>query len=370
MKRRSPASRSNKSLLKLRRRIFPRGLTFTREGKVYVVVTLGVGFAAVNTGNNLLFLVLGLMLGLIIVSGILSEVTLRGIDVRRQVPNRMEAGAPFAVELTLQNKKRWAASFGVELRDEIDGKPFRRRCFFLRVGKGEDRAVAYRCELMKRGRSTFNGTIVSTRFPFGFFEKRRFMELKDEVIVLPARVDVFVPLPFVKEGSGASSATLPGPGQEFRELRDMVPGDDPRRIHWRSTARIGHPLVRETDAEARGFVEIVLDPAPNGSSDAALEQVEQNIRAAGTVVRDLTRQGVTTRLVTTERQSLEACDRNGAIQMLVHLALLDTEAAKSANAPMGENAAAVIIGPRARSSGRAYRLLVPPSQSDRARVGT
>jgi uncharacterized protein (DUF58 family) len=133
--------------LALRRRFFPRGLSFTREGRVYVVVTLGVGFAAVNTGNNLLYLVLGMMLGLIVVSGVLSEITLRGVTVRRALARRAGEGEIFPVELTLGNVKRRAASYSVELRDEIDGAPFKRRCFFLRVGPKEERAIAYRCEL-------------------------------------------------------------------------------------------------------------------------------------------------------------------------------------------------------------------------------
>ncbi len=78
-------------------RLWPRKLKFTREGKYFVGVTLGVGFAAVNTGNNLLYLVLGLQLSLIIVSGILSELTLRDLVITRKLPARSEAGRTFLV---------------------------------------------------------------------------------------------------------------------------------------------------------------------------------------------------------------------------------------------------------------------------------
>ncbi|MCP4675861.1 MAG: DUF58 domain-containing protein [Deltaproteobacteria bacterium] len=349
--------------------IFSRSLSFTREGKIYIVVTLGVGFAAVNTGNNLLFLVLGLMLGLIIVSGILSEVTLRRIDVRRRVAKRVEAGVPFAVELALRNKKRFASSFGVELRDEIDGAPFRRRCFFLRVGKNEERAVAYRCELTKRGRTSVGGTIVSTRFPFGFFEKRRFIKLVDEVVVLPARIEVSIPMPLAREGGGTRSAAILGPGQEYRELRDMIPGDDPRRIHWRSTAKLGMPLIMETDADAQGHIEVVLDAAPSGGDTSAFEQVEQNIRAAGTIIRDMIQLGVSVSLVTSPDVALEAHDQNSAMALLTHLALIDPVAAKSNRPPVGRNSAAVLIGPRAKSRGHAYRISFGQEQREHRGIG-
>src|SRR3954447_20727235 len=83
----------------------PRRLTFTREGKYFVGITVGVGFAAINTGNNLLYLLLGMMLSLIVASGILSEVSLRGLEVTRRPPSRLHAGRPFLMGIALRNAK-------------------------------------------------------------------------------------------------------------------------------------------------------------------------------------------------------------------------------------------------------------------------
>jgi uncharacterized protein (DUF58 family) len=338
---------SRRHWLNVKRRIFPRGLSVTREGKVYIGVTLGVGFAAINTGNNLLFLVLGLLLGLIIVSGILSEITLRRIEVRRQLPKRVEVGVPFSVELCLNNGKRLAASFAVELRDEIDGEPFKRRCFFLRVGAREERSVAYRCELEQRGIAHFDGVIVSTRYPFGLFDKTRFVPLTDEVIALPGSVPFSVSIPLAKAGEGAEDAAVIGIGGEFRELREMAPGDDPRRIHWRATARLGRPIIRVTNADAKGFVEIVLDAAPARPAAEALEQVEQNIRIAATVIRDATKKGMIVRLITSDEDVMMAGDGPGSIALLEHLALIDPLRAINSSPPMGTSSGALLLGPRA-----------------------
>ena len=68
----------------------PRRLKFTREGKFFVGITLGVGFAAINTANNLLYLLLGLLLALIIVSGVMSELSLRNLTVVRRLPLRWD----------------------------------------------------------------------------------------------------------------------------------------------------------------------------------------------------------------------------------------------------------------------------------------
>src|SRR3954451_22169961 len=64
----------------------PRRLSFTREGRIIVILSVGVGFAAINTGNNLLYLLLGWLLSFIIASGILSELTLQRLTLPRPPP--------------------------------------------------------------------------------------------------------------------------------------------------------------------------------------------------------------------------------------------------------------------------------------------
>ena len=97
---------------RLRRRLRPpRRLSFTREGRLIVIMSVGVGFAAINTGNNLLYLLLGWLLSFIIASGILSEMTLKRLKVDRRPPPRVFAGEPFLMEVVIQNAKNNRASF-------------------------------------------------------------------------------------------------------------------------------------------------------------------------------------------------------------------------------------------------------------------
>src|SRR5262245_58861650 len=84
----------------------PRKLKFTREGKYYLGITLGVGLAAINTGNNLLYLLLGMLLSLIVVSGVLSELSLRQLTVVRRLPPRAQVGRAHLVEIEGFNHKQ------------------------------------------------------------------------------------------------------------------------------------------------------------------------------------------------------------------------------------------------------------------------
>src|SRR3954464_2654693 len=72
----------------------PRRLKITREGKFFILLTLSVGLAAINTGNNLLYLLLGMLLALIVVSSIMSELSLRHLTVVRRLPARAQVGRP------------------------------------------------------------------------------------------------------------------------------------------------------------------------------------------------------------------------------------------------------------------------------------
>ena len=164
---------------------FRRHLRFTREGKLFVFVTLGLGFAAVNTGTNLMYLVFGFMLSLIVLSGVLSEHVLRGLAVERRLPARAVAGEPALIELCVKNGKRRLVSYSVEVEDQAEGVSNLRRCYFLKIGPGGEQSASYRRVPEQRGLLRFTGFSIATRFPFALFEKWREVEQPGELLVFP-----------------------------------------------------------------------------------------------------------------------------------------------------------------------------------------
>ena len=168
-------------------RSVPRRLRFTRQGKLLLSVTLMVGFGAVNSGNNLLYLVLGVLLSLIMISGVLSELTLKGLTAIRHDPPRLFAGAPTLVRVDLQNTKRWFASLSVEVSELLGTSSTltQRRGFVLSIAPGETVVTHLRIEGAKRGVLSTAGLRVATRFPFGFFEKSRYIPLAGKYVIYP-----------------------------------------------------------------------------------------------------------------------------------------------------------------------------------------
>ena len=122
----------------------PRRVRPTREGKWYIGITIGVGLAAINTGNNLLYLFLGTMLSLIIISGVMSELSLRRLTVIRRLPTRAQVGRPHLVEIEVFNRKRKVPSYAIEVEDLRAGQPADKRCFFLKISPGSAQVAAYR----------------------------------------------------------------------------------------------------------------------------------------------------------------------------------------------------------------------------------
>src|SRR5277367_4493679 len=87
----------------------------TREGWIYIVGIVLVALAAINTGNNLLFLILASLIASILMSGILSSITLAGIEMRLDLPERIFAGQMVRGSLQLKNEKLTLPSFSLRV---------------------------------------------------------------------------------------------------------------------------------------------------------------------------------------------------------------------------------------------------------------
>ncbi len=237
-----------------------RRLAFTRMGRWYTGLTIGIGLAATNTGNNLLFLVLGLLLASIIVSGILSEQSLRGVRVERRLPSVATAGQQALIGLQARNGKRRAPSFSLEIRERGGDVPG--HGFLVLLPAGQSAEAAYRFVPQRRGLHRFEQIEVATRAPFGLFEKSRPMDAPAELVVFPRQVPPPPSTARTLARDGERPEDRIGLGLEVHSLRDHRPGEDARSIHWRSSARAGRLIGMDREQERRKRVCVVLDQRP------------------------------------------------------------------------------------------------------------
>lgn len=235
-----------------RRTIWP-----TRDGWWSLFAAVGLGVAAVNTGNNLLYLLSSMLLALVVVSGILSEAVIRRLRLAPALPEEIHAGEPALIGATVRSLKRWVPSYSITLEVHEAGGS-RRYIYLPRIPAGDARLVTWPATLPRRGRHRLGGVRVTTRFPFGIFLKAGQVTLREEVLVYPALVPVSPQRLRELGGSGAAPTRRRGRGTDLHNLRDYRAGDDPRLIHWKSSAKTGALTVRELEAETTLDTRIVL----------------------------------------------------------------------------------------------------------------
>jgi uncharacterized protein (DUF58 family) len=322
----------------------PRRFPPTREGWWFLGATLMVGLAAINGGINLLFLVFGMMLSLIIASGVLSEVCLRQLTVTRRIPGTIHAGTPFLMGIAVKNDKKRVPTFSLEVEDLLEGIPVERRCYYLKLPAGRMQETAYKHTLPRRGRHRFTGFRISTRFPFGFIRKSRDVDSPVEVLVYPALVAV--PETLIRAGlaeGGRRQVASPSRSGEFHGLREFRQGDDPRDIHWRTSARRGRPFMRELEEEAGRIVVVLLDPVlPETDRERALESA---VSMAASLVVALLRKGLQVGLKTRDVQIAPASGSGQASELLEVLAMLPPPPAGGAPLPAPSGATTVRVTP-------------------------
>lgn len=227
----------------------PRSLKVTRTGRTYLVLTLGVGFGALNTGNNLLYLVLGLLLSMIVVSGVLSERALRHLTVRRLGAEAAFAGEPFAFRWAVSCER--GASFALliaEDHEELEGQGQ-----LAYVPSGEEHVVRGNLTALRRGPYRLTGIKVTTTFPLGLFAKTRRVEVEDVLLVYPRRGFACADpqrLELGPAGEAGNPRRNDGNG-DLLGLRELKEGEDSRRIHWRKSAAVGKLLRVEREREER-----------------------------------------------------------------------------------------------------------------------
>ena len=298
----------------------------TRDGWWCLGAAVGLGFAAMNTGNNLLYLLASLLLGLVIVSGVLSEQSMRRLRLAAVLPEEIYAGRATVVGARLANRKRWLPSYSVAL--ETEG----RRLYVDRLAAGEERLVTWETRFDARGRRRLPGLRVTTRFPFGLFVKAGRVALDDEVVVFPAVRPLDAAWRRRLVGGGARPQRRRGRGHDLYNLRDYRAGDDPRLIHWRSTAKSGGLVVRELEAETALDTRIVL--VGDGRRDAA--RLEAALAEAASLAAYLARAGAAVELVAPGLHVPVGRGRAHLRRLLTALALYEPSAAATPRpAPRG-----------------------------------
>ena len=287
----------------------------TRVGIIYVATVLLIGIAALNTGNNLLYIVVAAMLAAILVSGLASAIVLRDLELDVRLPEHVFAGRPMLGRIVLRNRRRWLPSFSVNVvsfkKEKAarhwrwmpasfafpPGRPpekqwiklpdrqlrrvaesaappnlFEGSAYFPYVPAGGELTADVELRFEHRGRYQQDSFGLATRFPFAFLTKTRRVPLAREIIVYPPvepADEFFEVLPLI---TGEFETFARGRGYDLYRIREYMPEDSARHVDWKATAKSGSLKVREFSREDERKLRIVFDnPGPTAVSAKAYE---------------------------------------------------------------------------------------------------
>jgi uncharacterized protein (DUF58 family) len=332
-----------------------RQLKLTREGRILIGMTLAVGGAAVNTGNNFLYLVLGLLLALVSVSGVLSEVGLRLVQVRLDDVGRLFAGEPGPLVLRVLNVRTRTSALALEahpilrppawtaVRPAPLHGPGR---FLLRVGPGTEERALLHATLPTRGPWAVLGFEVATTYPFGFFRKWKH-EVPEpgepgEVLVFPRPAPVGPLVERIRALRGEQPAGRVGRGDELFSLRPFRDGDDVHLVAWKRSALAGRLVSRENEEPQGRAVTLCLPTGLTRPHPEERARFESSLSTVAGLALGLLSRGDEVGLVAGSRSLPPARGPLARERVLEALARLD-QADPPAPLPAGAVAGALVV---------------------------
>ncbi len=278
-------------------------VAISREGIVYLTM-MGVMLVGSLIGrSNTLMLVFALMAGPFVVNGWVTYSMLKRNSVRRTCPRRAMAGQTISVCVDIQNHKRWVGTWLATVHDSVTSatEQLTARTLFTRIPPRSSRRSYYRLQLNRRGRYRLGPLRVSTRFPLGLVERSRLFDVRDELIVHPRigrlterwHRDLRLASEFVHQPQSRKGTF----DDDFHRIREYFPGDNPKLIHWRTSARRNELMVQEYHQSRRQHLSLFLDLwVPAGPTQDDLARVEYAVSFAATVCVEHLRHGHETRL--------------------------------------------------------------------------
>lgn len=276
---------------------------FGWPGAAYGLVTVLLAVGALNSQNNLLFLAFGLAVSAGVISLVLGTLMMNGASVERSVPALATVGSPVMIRYVVRNRRRFLPLFALRITEadltrrtggisrwsEHLPSP---HAAALHVGAGLSVEAGAVVIPTRRGIARFTDILLSSTFPFGLFrlEARFTRQGTMPIAPRPERLKRGVASNLLTHAdAGITSTILQGRGDEFYGLREYVPGDSPRHISWRSTARTGSLIVREHTRPATGVLWVILNinstptgvaPDPAGPEERAIVLAASLIAAA------------------------------------------------------------------------------------------
>jgi uncharacterized protein (DUF58 family) len=289
----------------------------TKIGTTYILGSIVLAIAALNTGNNAIYIGVAFMLGSLLLSGMASKGGLKHLHARIDSIDEAWAGRAADGTLRLRNGSRmWNVRDVVLISPELASP-----VLVPLIRKRQEIVIPVQFLFQRRGIAHLKTIDSYTRYPFGFFLKKRRLRVQSEVVVYPRIHPEDVTRERFRTVTGEETTQpRPGEGSEIHAFRDYTRGDSLRHVHWKKSASLGRWIMKQNEAEGQRSIQVVVDPyKPRTVSEADFEEM---ISDAATFVYDAVARGFDITL-TLPRVEVHAHASQSAGPLFRALALLD-----------------------------------------------
>lgn len=238
-----------------------------------------MGFAAVNTGNNLLFLIVSALLGFMAISGLAGWLNIRGLGVTVDFPDEIYDSRDTLAIVRLENRKKRLPSFLLRVH-ALDTD-----VLFHLVERSSCESGSLNLRFQGRGKRLLERVQVSSVFPINFFVRKKSISLRSGFTVFPAPGSCdLADGPGPRESRGEASSIRRGYGGEVATIRDYTGREPMKLIHWRLSARHQELKVKELTSPAETPLILDVLSLPGGT-------LEENLSCATFLVNRAMRAG-------------------------------------------------------------------------------
>ena len=248
-------------------------IDINKAGYIYIALTILIGFSAVNTGNNLVYIVTSALLSYMLVSGVFGKRNIYGIEVAMEYPDEIFAGSSSPVVARVHNKRKLLPAFLIRV------SLFDQEALFPFIGAGATVSHCFSLSVAARGRYRVPDIRISSVFPFNFFTRYKTLHSNTEIVVYPrpekCRVDHLAARQIRSRGESPSNSA--GYDSDLLSIRNYVTGDPPKYISWKSTAKTGQLKTKELSSIQLDNVMIDFDRMDKGNLEHALSCVTYTV---------------------------------------------------------------------------------------------
>lgn len=264
-------------------------------------IFLVIAAALVNAAQ--LYFMAAILLVLPIVSYLVGLLALRDLEFEREIPASGWAGERATFRLCVRSKSR-LPRHSIQARDILPEwlEQDEEETPFINVAPNTVTRVDYKVHLLKRGFYTIDSMVVTFQDPLGLFFYNKLFKVRSEIMVYPVPEDIRDIILSGAERYGSRElpiAATRGSGLDPDGVRQYIPGDPLRRMHWKSTARTGKLNVIEFEEAKAVNVVIVLDLHQGTNVGKGIDTtLEYLVRMAASLAQNAIRQGASVRLIT------------------------------------------------------------------------